>query len=112
MIRKHVYIFFTSDPGDLDLKPSEAKIIRGHGITKTNQHVEYNSSVINISQDNECKLGLGRYSLYRYSINTDTNRYVSIRPSCCTDLDEGDSCKNNDYSGPNTNRFILDFHTI
>ena len=28
---------FTSDPCDLDLKHSESKIIRGHGITKPNQ---------------------------------------------------------------------------
>jgi len=46
-------------------------------------------------------LGLGRYSQYRYSIDTDINRYVSIPPSCCTDTD-GDSCKNNEYSGPKT----------
>ena len=39
------------------------------------------------------KLGLGRYSQYRYSIDTDINRYVSIRPSCCIDTDDGDSCK-------------------
>jgi len=38
-------------------------------------------------------IGLGRYSQYRYSIDTDINRYVSIRPSCCIDTDDGDSCK-------------------
>jgi len=38
-------------------------------------------------------LGLGRYSQYRYSIDTDINRYVSIRSSCCTDTDDGNSCK-------------------
>ena len=41
----------------------------------------------------QSELGLGRYSQYRYSINTDINRYVSIRQSCCTDTDDGDSCK-------------------
>ena len=38
-------------------------------------------------------IGLGRYSQYRYSIDTDINRYVSIRSSCRTDTDDGDSCK-------------------
>ena len=38
-------------------------------------------------------LGLGRYSHYRYSIDTEINRYVSIRSSCCTDTDDGDSRK-------------------
>ena len=30
-------------------------------------------------------LGLGRYSQYQYTIDTEDNRYVSIRSSCCTD---------------------------
>jgi len=42
-----------------------------------------------------CVLGLGQYSQYRYSIDTDINRYVSIRSSCCIDTDDGDSCKKN-----------------
>ena len=50
MRRNHVYSIFTSDPCDLDLKPSKSKINRGHALTKTNQHVEHNSSVKNISQ--------------------------------------------------------------
>jgi len=40
------------------------------------------------------ELGLGRYSRYQYSIDTDIIQYVSIWPSCCTDTDDGDSCKN------------------
>ena len=28
---------------------------------------------------------------YRYTIDTEINRYVSIRSSCCTDTDDGDS---------------------
>jgi len=38
-------------------------------------------------------LELGRYSQYRYNIDTDTNWYVSIRSLCRTDTDDGDSCK-------------------
>ena len=38
-------------------------------------------------------LGLGRYNQYRYSIDIEINRYVSIRSSCRTDTDDGDSCK-------------------
>jgi len=71
MTRKHVYIFFlqvTLVSCDLDLKPSDAKIIRGHGITKTNQRVEYNSSVINISQDEELKIYLLNVLNYWYFI--------------------------------------------
>ena len=34
---------------------------------------------------NESLLGLGRYSQYWYTINTEDNRYISIRSSCCTD---------------------------
>jgi len=30
-------------------------------------------------------IGLGQYSHYRYTIETEINRYVSIRSSCCTD---------------------------
>jgi len=50
-------------------------------------------------------LGLGRYSQYRYSIDTDINRYVSIRPSCCTDTDDGDSCKKT-TNIPNPKQFV------
>jgi len=57
-------------------------------------------------------LGLGRYSHYRYTIDTDVNRYVSIRSSCCIDTDNGDSRINNDFSGTKTIRSTLDFHTI
>jgi len=58
-------------------------------------------------------VGLGRYSQYRYSIDTDINRYVSIRSSCCTDTDDGGSCKKkHEYFGPKTIGFTLDFHTI
>ena len=36
------------------------------------------------------KLGLGRYSHYRYTFDTEINRYVSIGSSCRADKDEGD----------------------
>ena len=32
-----------------------------------------------------CVLGLGRYSPYRYNIDTEGNRYVSIQSSCRID---------------------------
>jgi len=44
-----------SDPCNLDPWPGEFKNIRGRVLTKTNQHVKYESSVINSSQDNEQK---------------------------------------------------------
>jgi len=47
---------------------------------------------------------MGRYSHYRYTIDTDVNRYVSIRSSCCINTDDGDSRINNDYSGTKTIR--------
>jgi len=43
----------TSDPSDLDLKPSESKISRGHVFMKTSQHVKYDSSMIDSSQEKE-----------------------------------------------------------
>ena len=36
-----------------------------------------------------CTLGLGRYSQYRYTIDTEVDRYVSIRSSCCIDTSGG-----------------------
>ena len=45
----------TSDSCDLDLKPYESKINRGHVLIKTNQHVKYDSTVTNSSQENEWK---------------------------------------------------------
>ena len=56
-------------------------------------------------------LGLGRYSHYRYTIDTDINRYVSIWSSCCIDTDDGDSRINNDYYGTKSIHGTLDFHT-
>jgi len=38
-------------------------------------------------------LGLGRYSHYQYSIDTETKRLVTKWSSCCTDTDDGDSRK-------------------
>jgi len=35
-------------------------------------------------------VGLGRYSHYRYTIDTEINQYVSIRSSCYTSTDDGD----------------------
>ena len=59
-------------------------------------------------------LGLGQYSHYWYTIDTEINRNVSMRTSSCkpTDTDDGDSRKNNDYSGTKTIRFTIDFHAI
>jgi len=59
-------------------------------------------------------IGLGRYSHYLYTIDTEINRNVSMRTSSCkpTDTDDGDSRKNNDYSGTKTIRFTIDFHAI
>jgi len=39
------------------------------------------------------KIGLGRNSHYRYTIDTEMNGYVSIRSSCCIDTDDSDSPK-------------------
>ena len=48
-------IDFKSDPCNLELSSSELKNIRTCALTKTNQHVKYESFVINSSQDNEQK---------------------------------------------------------
>jgi len=49
--------FSTGDPCDLDLKSSISKIInRDHVLSKTNQHVKYESSVIQSFHFNEWKL--------------------------------------------------------
>ena len=37
----------THMPPDLDLRPSDPKINRGHLLAMTNQHVKYEDSVIN-----------------------------------------------------------------
>jgi len=50
-----MFTFFTSDPCDLEFKPSESKINIGHVLNKTNQHVKYDSSVITSSKENEWK---------------------------------------------------------
>jgi len=52
MSRKHLYFFLKSVSCDLDLLLSEPKINRVFDLTKTNQHMKYESSVINSSQDN------------------------------------------------------------
>jgi len=53
--------------------------------------------------DHQLLVGLGRYSHYRYTTDTEINRYVSILSSCRTDTDNGDRFpKNNDYSGHKT----------
>ena len=50
-------LFYKSDPCDLDLSPSEPnRINRGIVLTKTNQHVKYESPVTNNFQDNDWKL--------------------------------------------------------
>jgi len=77
---------------------------------------ENHSSPSNIWQQCKIKqtnqLGLGQYSHYRYTIDTDVNRYILIQSSCCIDTDDGDSRINNDYSGIKTKLCTLDFHTI
>jgi len=47
--------FFTNNLVTLTYNLVNPKIKRGHGLTKTNQQVENNSGVINISQNNERK---------------------------------------------------------
>jgi len=42
-------------------------------------------------EEKRCTVGLGQYSHYRNTIDTDINRYILIRPSCCTDTDDGDN---------------------
>jgi len=51
--RKPCLHLFTNDSCDFDLWSSELKINRCHVPTKTNQHVKYETSVINNSEDNE-----------------------------------------------------------
>ena len=60
------------------------------------------------------QIGLGWYSHYRYTIDTDVNWYVSIRSSCCIDTDDCDSRINNDFFGTKTTCICctLDFHTL
>jgi len=50
-----MFTFLTCDPCDLDLKSSESKMKRGHVLSKTNQHIKYESSLINNSHDNDLK---------------------------------------------------------
>ena len=42
------------DTGNLDLWPSKLKNIRDRVLTKTNQHVEYKSNVINSNEQKTC----------------------------------------------------------
>jgi len=42
---------------------------------------------------------MGRYSPYRYNIDTENNRYVSIRSSCRIDTEYGD-CRKNETTIP------------
>jgi len=42
--------FHKSDPCDIDIRPSNTKSKGGHVLTKTNQQVKYESSVIHNSQ--------------------------------------------------------------
>ena len=58
-----MFTFFTNDPCDLDLLPSEFKINRGHVLIKPNQHVKYDSSIINGSQETRQKLFLQKGGL-------------------------------------------------
>ena len=62
-------------------------------VSATSQHCSSINSVIIISpapgtglhhNDDLSPLGLGWYSHYRYTIDTETNRYLSIRSSSCT----------------------------
>jgi len=42
--------FNKNDPCDLDLWPCKLQTNKGHVLTMTNQHVKYESSMINIKQ--------------------------------------------------------------
>ena len=53
-----------------------------HGCTLTFGNV--NCWIFMVILSSQSNIGLGRYSLYRYTIDTEINRYISIRSSCCT----------------------------
>ena len=53
--KTHVYIILQMWPFWLTVWPIEPKINRDRVLAKANQYVEYNSSVINMSQENERK---------------------------------------------------------
>jgi len=48
-------LFYKSDYSDLDFWPNKLNVNMGHVSIKNNQHVKYESYVINSSQDNKQK---------------------------------------------------------
>jgi len=89
---------FTSNPCDLDLVNSKST---GHGLTKTNQHVEYNSSVIKISQDGERKPLLTKRTLVTltFDLNPKSIQYKLKR---CSNKEYCKQCRYVKFKGTMT----------
>jgi len=55
-------------------------------VTSTASHICFKPlRLSSVHRTSDLRLGLGRYSPYRYNIDTEGNRYVSIQSSCRID---------------------------
>jgi len=77
MSKNLVNIFYKCD---LDLWPSEPKINKGLVLTKTNQHITYESSMINNSQENEWTPFFTKVTLVTLTFDLKNIKSIRVKP--------------------------------
>jgi len=73
---KTMFTFLTTDPWGLE--PCESKVNMGHVHTKTNQHLQYNSSVINSSKKNHSKNVFTKHSFVTLAFDLVNKQSIQV----------------------------------